>query len=174
AKQQATLMIRLTGALARLREHESTRAEHEQRSWQLAAARQAEPVRPLLAALAEAEAAVSAARGAAAALVPGRGEEMLAGTGGADAAARAEGAEQEAAALRHLVEQEAALPGLEAALADLETSADEASARVTAVHQAREDLPVRMARLDRELAGARATAAALDGARAAQDRVGRQ
>jgi len=174
AKLKATLMTRLTGALARLREHESTRAEHEQRSWQLAAARQAEPVRPLLVALAEAEASVSEARGAVAALVPGLGEEMPAGTGGAEAAARAEGAEQEAAALRHLVEKEAALPGLEAALADLGASADEASALVTAVHQAREDLPVRMARLDRELTGARATAAALDGARAALDRVSKQ
>src|ERR1019366_8325420 len=150
AKLKATLMTRLTEALARLREHESTRAEHEQRSRQLAAARQAEPVRPLL--------------GAVAALVPGLGEEMLAGTGGAEAAARAEGAEQEAAALRHLVDKEVALPGLETALADLRASADEASALVTAVHQAREDLPVRMARLDRELARARATAAALDGA----------
>ncbi len=64
AKRQAGLMTRLTGALARLREHESTRSAHDKRAGQLALARQADPVRPLLAALADAAAAAGGARDA--------------------------------------------------------------------------------------------------------------
>jgi len=49
-RQQARLMARLTEALSRLREHEDSRPQHDQRAARLAAARSAEPVRPLLAA----------------------------------------------------------------------------------------------------------------------------
>ena len=52
---QATLMTRLTRALAQLTVHEATRPEHDTRSALLAAARQANPVRPLLDALADAQ-----------------------------------------------------------------------------------------------------------------------
>src|SRR5215470_3588139 len=51
AGQRAALMARLTQALADLREHRGTRAEHDRRAAALDAARRAEPVRPLLAAL---------------------------------------------------------------------------------------------------------------------------
>src|SRR5262249_21262371 len=53
ARQQAILMDRLTRALAELAGHEETRAEHEARAARLTRARQAEPVRPLLAELAD-------------------------------------------------------------------------------------------------------------------------
>ncbi len=60
--QRAARMTRLAVALARLAEHEATRAEHDQRVAVLDAARRAEPVRPLIAALAEADRAVDTAR----------------------------------------------------------------------------------------------------------------
>ena len=62
AQQQASLMTRLTQALAELSAHEDTRPDHERRAGVLAAARHAEPVRPLVAALNEAEAEVTEAR----------------------------------------------------------------------------------------------------------------
>ncbi|HEX5190425.1 MAG TPA: SMC family ATPase, partial [Streptosporangiaceae bacterium] len=71
---QAGLMTRLTGALNALREHEATRDAHELRSRQLRAARRAEPVRPLLAMLAGAEAAAARERTAVADLFGGADE----------------------------------------------------------------------------------------------------
>ena len=62
ARQQAVLMDRLTSALAELAGHEETRAGHDERAARLARARQAEPVRPLLAELAERAAATAEAR----------------------------------------------------------------------------------------------------------------
>ncbi len=55
ARQQASLMTRLTQALADLEAHARTQPEHDKRARRLTAARQAEPVRPLLAGLAEAQ-----------------------------------------------------------------------------------------------------------------------
>jgi DNA repair protein SbcC/Rad50 len=190
AKRQASLMTRLTEALARLREHESTRAAHDQRARQLALARQADPVRPLLAALAEAEAAAGAARGAVLGLVVEPGEDMLAGRGcaeaemvarrdadilagriGAEAAARADAAEQAAASVQHLADAETALPGRDAAVDTLAASADEASARAGALEESRRELPTLIDDLERELAAARDTAGALDAASAQQELV---
>jgi exonuclease SbcC len=62
ARRQAELMTRLTAALGRLAAHEATRPGHEQLMAQLTAARQAEPVRPLLTALDEAEQVCRAAQ----------------------------------------------------------------------------------------------------------------
>ncbi|HMH91617.1 MAG TPA: SMC family ATPase [Streptosporangiaceae bacterium] len=62
--QHAALLRRLADALARLAGHEAGRAEHDARAARLAAARRADPVRPLLDALAEAEAALADARDA--------------------------------------------------------------------------------------------------------------
>jgi exonuclease SbcC len=70
ARQQAVLMDRLTSALAELAGHEETRAGHEERAVRLARARQAEPVRPLLAELTERSAATALARARLAALPP--------------------------------------------------------------------------------------------------------
>ncbi|HEX5295269.1 MAG TPA: SMC family ATPase [Streptosporangiaceae bacterium] len=60
----AALLRRLADALARLAGHEAGRAEHEARAARLEAARRADPVRPLLDALAEAQAALEEARDA--------------------------------------------------------------------------------------------------------------
>ncbi len=66
-------LTRLTEALAVLASHEATRTAHDQRADRLAAARMAEPVRPLLAALADAQADVAAARRALATVRPASG-----------------------------------------------------------------------------------------------------
>ena len=80
----AALLRRLADALARLAGHEAGRAEHEARAARLEAARRADPVRPLLDALAEAQAALADARDA----VTGRAELDVAGRdlGGPDSA----------------------------------------------------------------------------------------
>jgi exonuclease SbcC len=64
AARQAAQMARLTDALSALRAHEATRGEHDRRAARLDAARRAEPVRPLLAMLADAEAAADRERAA--------------------------------------------------------------------------------------------------------------
>ena len=86
ANRQAALMTRLTRAVADLRAHEETRPDHQERAGRLAAAQRAEPVQPLLAALAEAEAAVQATGVALAELGvgadgPGAGEPGAGGPG---------------------------------------------------------------------------------------------
>ena len=161
AERQAGLMTRLTDALAKLGEHESTRAGHDQRARQLAAASQAEPVRPLLAALAEADAAVSAARDALASGVPGLDDDLLAGRGGAQAAARAQVSGREAAALQHLVDAEAALPARTAELDAGRQAAETAAALVSCLTAAKEALPDAIAAAQARLAAARDAAAGL-------------
>jgi exonuclease SbcC len=71
AGQHAARLRRLADALGRLAGHEAGRPEHQDRAARLAAARQADPVRPLLDALADAEAALADARAAVTAR-PGR------------------------------------------------------------------------------------------------------
>ncbi len=137
-------------------------------------ARQAEPVRPLLVALAEAEAAAGTARDAVLGLVPEPGEDMLAGLGGAGAVARAEAAERAAASVQHLADAEDALAGREAALAELLRAADEASAHAGALEESRRALPTLVEALDRGLTAARETAGALDAARARRETVSAQ
>jgi DNA repair protein SbcC/Rad50 len=174
AKQQASLMARLTQALARLRAHEGSQPEHDQRARLLALARRAEPVRPLLLALDDAEEAAGDARGTLLDLVPEPDEDMLAGRGGAGPAARAEAAELTAAAAAHLADDEAALPGREAALARLQQSAAEATAQAATLEESRRVLPAVVDGLERELAAARLAAATLDGALARQEIVSAQ
>ena len=71
ARQQSAVMTRLTTARDRLATHEAGRGEHEDRAARLAAAQRAEPVRPLLAALADADQAAAAAAAALVELGPG-------------------------------------------------------------------------------------------------------
>jgi exonuclease SbcC len=174
AKQQAALMTRLTEALARLREHERGQEEHGRRAALLAAARQAEPVQPLLAGVGETEAAVSDARDAVLRLVPDPGDVMLAGPGGPEASARAQAAEREAAALAHLVAAEAALPTRLAALTAGQQAARKASDRVSCLEQSKENLPVRIAALESQLDEARLLASGLDTMRAQQAAIAKQ
>jgi len=171
AKELASRMTRLTRALAELREHESTRPEHGGRAARLAAARQADPVRPLLAALADAETAAGQARDALFALLPEPGEDALAGRGGHEAAARAEAAQRAAASLEHLAGRESALPALEAGLASLEQAAETASARAASLEETRSELPSLIARLEGEWQQARSAAGGLAAAQAQLETV---
>ncbi|MGO9078878.1 MAG: AAA family ATPase [Streptosporangiaceae bacterium] len=165
ARQRAARMTRLTAVLADLAGQEATRAGHEERASALAAARQAEPVRPLLAALAEADERVSAARAALAAVVPDPDEEQLAGNGGPRARARAEEAEQQAAALQHLVDAEQQLAQRERELAELQSAASPAVELAAALAAAQRELPGQIAAAGERLAGAQAAAACLPAVR---------
>src|SRR5262245_6953826 len=171
AGQGAALMARLTQALADLREHLGTRAEHDRRAAALDGARRAGPVRPLLTALAEADAIAGQARDQLLSLIPGPSADMLAGQGGAGARDRAEAAERDAAGLQHLADVEGGLPGQEAELAAQEEAAREASARVAALEEARGGLPGRIAQVEGERDQATATAGGLDTARARLDEI---
>ncbi|MFI5081568.1 MAG: AAA family ATPase, partial [Streptosporangiales bacterium] len=171
AGQQAALMARLTQALADLREHQGTRAEHDRRAAVLDAARRAEPVRPLLTALAEADAVMARARDELLSLIPGPSADMLAGHGGAGARDRAEAAERDAAGLQYLADVEDGLPGQEAELAAQEKAAKEASAQVAALEEARGGLPARIAQLEGERDQATAAAGGLDTAHARLDEI---
>jgi len=164
ATRQAGLMTRLTMALTELQAHAATRPGHDLQAARLAAARHAEPVRPLLDLLAEASAATAAASADLAGLLPEPGEDALAGRGGADAAARAKAAEAGAAALQHDADDEQGLPEREAELDRLEQDAAAAEERVAALERARQDLPDRIATLETRLAEAATAAAGLGAA----------
>lgn len=174
ARQHEARLARLTGALSRVAEHEAGRPGHEQRTARLAAARQAEPVRALLAALAGAESAVAAAREDMTALAGDPSPEMLAGRGGPEATALARAVGEQAAGLAPLAAREAGLAAEEDAVAGLEQAAERASARAAALEEARRELPARIARLEGELSEARSAAAALDGASARLGAAGDQ
>ena len=173
-RQQARLMARLTEALRRLREHEDSRPGHDQRAARLAAARRAEPVRPLLTALDEAQQAVREARGRLLGLIPDPDDTMLAGGGGAQAFVRAEAAEKDAASLQHLADAEAALPDRVAALRTAQQAVAGASGQVRALEAARVDLPGQITAVDEQLAGARLQEAGLGVAREQQAALARR
>ena len=173
-QQQARLMARLTEALRRRGEHEASRPGHDQRAARLAAARRAEPVRPLLAARQEAQQAVREARGGLLRLVPDPDDTMLAGGGAAQAFVRAEAAERDAASLQHLADAEAALPDRVAALRVAQQGVASASGLVRALETARADLPGQIADAEEQLAAARLLAAGLGAAREQQAALGRR
>jgi exonuclease SbcC len=179
AGQLAARLTRLTSALTRLHEHEATGDRQQQRAAQLTAARRADPVRPLLGVLAEAQAAADAAGRAVAELAPAAPTGRAGwDAGGADAAAKAatqaeaaaSRAERAAAELEHLAGAEANLPGREAALAAVTAAAEAASARVAVLEEERSDLPGLIARLEGEWQQARSAA---DGLAAGHERLGR-
>jgi exonuclease SbcC len=164
-RQQARLMARLTEALSRLREHENSRPQHDQRAARLAAARSAEPVRPLLAALDEAQQVAGEARGRLLRLIPDPDDTMLAGGGGAQAFVRAEAAEKDAASLQHLADAEAALPDRVTALRGGQQAVASATGLVRALEAARADLPGQIGAVGEQLAAARLQGAGLGAAR---------
>ena len=164
-RQQARLMARLTEALTRLREHEDSRPQHDQRAARLAAARRAEPVRPLLTALNEAQQVAGEARGRLLRLIPDPDDTMLAGGGGAQAFVRAEAAEKDAASLQHLADAEAALPDRVTALRGGQQAVASATDLVRALEAARADLPGQIGAVGEQLAAARLQEAGLGAAR---------
>jgi exonuclease SbcC len=180
ARLKAGLMTRLTRALAELQGHEQTRARHEQRCALLDQARQADPVRPLLAALDDREAAAWAARDQLLALAPENPDGLdAAAVTGIDApvmasraqelAARAEGTERTAALLQHLADAEQAVPGQAAALTSLQDGASAAEKVVSGLEAEARALPARITALEAALAGLRQARAGADGLRVQQD-----
>jgi DNA repair protein SbcC/Rad50 len=165
-RQQARLMGRLTEALRRLREHEDSWPQHDQRAARLAASRRAEPVRPLLAALREAHQVAAEAHGSLLRLVPDPDDTMLAGGGGAQAFVRSEAAEKDAASLQHLADAEAALPGRVTALRGSQQAVASATGLVQALEAARAALPGQIGAVGEQLAAARLAEAGLGAARA--------
>jgi DNA repair protein SbcC/Rad50 len=187
ARQRSAVMTRLIAAASQLAAHEAGRGEHDDRAARLAAARRAEPVRPLLAALAEADQAVATAAATLARLSPGPGPpgpgqagpgpagesaagatgealagEAPAGAGMAEAAAgRAQAAEQDAAALQHLATAEAGLPGRLATLSGLRQAAVDAAGLVDSLQAAQHELPGQIAAVEEQLAAARLAGAGL-------------
>ncbi len=173
-QQQARLMARLTEALRRLHEHEASRPGHDQRAARLAAARRAEPVRPLLAARHEAQQAVHEARENLLRLVPDPDDTMLAGGGGPQAFVRAEAAEKDAASLQHLADAEAALPDRVTALRAVQQAVASSSGLLRDLEAARADLPGQIDAIEDQLAAARLLAAGLGAARERQAALGRR
>ncbi len=173
-QQQARLMTRLTQALRRLHEHEASRPGHDERAARLATARRAEPVRPLLTALHEAQQAVREARDRLIQLVPDPDDTMLAGGGAAQAFVRAEAAEKDAASLQHLADAEAGLPARVTALRAAQQAVAGASALASALEAARADLPGQIAAVEDQLAAARLLAAGLGAAREQQAALDRR
>ncbi len=185
AAGQDALMTRLTAALASLRGHEAERPEHDQRAARLDAARRAEPVRPLLAILADREAAAGRERRALRELVGAGADAELAyllaedadsevvSRTGLQAAARAEADLRETTALNHLVEAESAVPGHQTALLALETAAAKAAASVASLTAARAELPGRIAAAEARLAQVRDAASGLDAGRKRQAELAR-
>ena len=167
-RQQARLMARLTEASRRLREHEDSRPQHDQRAARLAASRRAEPVRPLLAALREARQAAAEARGSLLRLVPDPDDTMLAGGGGAQAFVRSEAAEKDAASLQHLADAEAALPDRVTALRASQQAVASAAGLVHDLEAARAALPGQIGTVAEQLAVARLAGAGLGAAREQQ------
>ena len=174
ARQQAGLMARLIKALAEYGAHQDTRPDHERRVGELAEARHAEPVRPLVAALTDAEAEVASARDVLLGLVADPDPDALEGLGGQEAADRAEAADQVAAALQYLTESEQALPGLEAGTEAVERAAAEAEGLVTALEKAKQELPAQVAALEARLDEARVAGAGLEAARQQLTVAGKQ
>lgn len=188
AAERAARMRRLTLVLASLAEHEATRAEHDQRAAALDAARRAEPVRPLLAVLVEADGAVDVARASLPVVLaeaePGRWEgatglvTRLADSArvrkaAQQAAARAEAGQREAASLHEFVLSENRISDFEVRVAGLRVAAQRAADTVGGLEEARCELPGTIDAGQAELAAARELAAGLVGARGHRAEVAR-
>jgi DNA repair protein SbcC/Rad50 len=193
ATRRAALIARLAEAMARLGAHKASRPEHEERKAALSAARRAEPVRPLLAVLADAEEAVSLARGnlgaalaatdlvgvdkerrdVLAALASGSGGSGPARKAAKQATARAEAAQREASSLHHFVRAESELADRATKLADLERAASQAARQDESLAVARQSLPGRLTAARAGLGEARVAAAGLEVARQQQEALGK-
>ena len=162
ARQQSAVMTRLTTARDRLATHEAGRGEHEDRAARLAAAQRAEPVRPLLAALADADQAAAAAAVALSELGPGPDGPVLDGAvldraalDGAALDGATRGGTALAEAMLGAVAVDGAAAGGAGAARDRAQAAEQAAAALQHLAGAEADLPGRLA----ALAGLRTSAA---------------
>ncbi len=184
ASRQADSLARLAQASMRLRAHEATRREHELQAAELSAARRAEPVRPLLTALTEAEREVSAARLRVRACSVDDGQRALGGDSVDSAAARksarraatrADEAARTVTSLEPLVSAEARVSTKASRAASLAEVAAAAVAEVAVIEAARAELPDLIAHAEAELEAARSTAGGVEIARqqlSELDRIG--
>lgn len=174
AREHAGLVTRRAEAERALAEHEATRQDHTDREQRLSDARRAEPVRSVLELLTAAETTTGRSRSTVQNLVEEADDDLLQGRGGPEKAREAATADQQAAALQPLVDDERALPDRRAALAELEKTAATAAARVTALKETAQALPETITGLEQRLATARETAAGLEGARTRAEEVAKQ
>jgi DNA repair protein SbcC/Rad50 len=162
ARQQSAVMTRLTTARDRLATHEAGRGEHEDRAARLAAAQRAEPVRPLLAALADADQAAAAATAVLDELDPGPSQLSPPPDGptpdGAALDGAAHGGTALAGAAPGTVAVDGAAVGGAGAARDRAQAAERDAAELQHLAAAEAELPSRLATRD----GLRQTAADAD------------
>ena len=154
AVSDADRLTRFAAAVAAGEAHAASRGEQEARVARLAAARRAEPVRPLLAAMREAADLAAQAEAALLAAAPGADGE-------ADAdglAERAAAADHAAVALQHLVDREAGLATLTGAVLDAEAAVAEHRAELDRLAERQSSLPGELERAAAELERARGDA----------------
>jgi DNA repair protein SbcC/Rad50 len=174
AREHANLVTRRAEAERALAEHEETRQDHTDRERRLSGARRAEPVRPLLELLKTAEDTTRRSRSAVRNLVEDADDDLLQGRGGREKALYAATANQQAADLQQLVDDERGLPEHRTEVAELEKSAAIAADRVVALGETAQTLPETIADLEHGLTTARDTAAQLDSARTRVEEVTKQ
>ncbi len=166
ATAAADRMARYLDAARRSQQHEASRPAYEQAAAVLSAAERAEPVRPLLAALDEARAALDDAlalitprnhSAGSAAPVPGGFAAAS-----ADWSGRADDLVRVAAELTHLVAVEDTLPQLHDEVTAARREAELSTAEVDRLAARAQSLPERVAAAQQRAAAARADAARLD------------
>jgi DNA repair protein SbcC/Rad50 len=178
ATGRAARTARLRTALVRLAGHEADREEYETRAAALDSARRAEPVRPLLTALTDAETEVTEARDElrtrlpAAARYLGLGALAEAGVdsgrvraAGKRVIAWAEAGQREATGLEQSFLHESRLFDLEGEVAELGLAAGAAAREVEWLETTRRDLPGRIEAVQADLVRTRELAAGLEAAR---------
>ncbi|HEX9031602.1 MAG TPA: AAA family ATPase [Streptosporangiaceae bacterium] len=176
AVRQSDLMGRLTTALTALRAHEETRPDHDVRSARLEAARRADPVRPLLAVLDEAEDAAAAARREAKTRLPAGPDDEAGWHAAAGSPAAPDGERDDRAAIGALLRS--AGGSLGADTGRIRAAGELAAARVEAgLHEATgldhlvkkesavPDLQIAVSQLESAAAGASALVESLSAAR---------
>ncbi|MCW2494708.1 SMC family ATPase, partial [Jatrophihabitans sp.] len=138
ADANAELASRFAAAVRAAAEHEATRAEHDRAAVVVAAAERAEPVRPLLHVLDDAEVEL---RATLAALPAGAPASWRSGQGADELVAAATAAGRQAAELGPLVQREREALTLRAQLVAAERGVTEAAALLGALEQRRLELP---------------------------------
>ena len=161
AEQASVRMAKLVELRRAHDEHEESRGEHELRAARLEIARRAEPVRPLIDALSEADALVRATRGTLLDLDIDPSEDMLDGLGGEEYAASSTALRSEADRLQHLVTTELALPTMKEAHRSLVAEHDAARTSLVQLDEERKKLPDALADLSNRREAAARLAASL-------------
>ncbi len=165
ATSSAEQMSRLLAARDALAVHEAAREKHARQAARLACAERAEPVRPLILALREADAAVDGARRVVRRVAPAFTIEQVDGAElgdlAAEYAALAGDAAELAAGLGPLVAREAELPDLRAAVTALGTRAATAAETAAAAARRQQALPDEVGAAEAALRAAREGGASL-------------